>query len=355
MALIWLDGFEAYGTGETSTTLENLLKERYTNANMDAGSQKGIIEAGTGPGKTLSFGDGSINDFLTAGLFPVPDDEIYVSFKFFFNIPVGSSSGFLRFFNPAALEILELGIDDTKTFFVHSKGSTDQDKFYPMDWYENEWNLIEMYAKTASAPNGAYEVRINGVTVSSGTGLNTNQTGGTTIDRVVFQNQGSGSGRKFKIKDIVINDGTGTVNNTWIGDKHVFTLFPNGDTADEDWALSAGTDSFALVNEASNDGGTSYIESSTATEKTILDYGATGSEANIIGVSIHTVAALDAAGSETFDDIVAEGATETDSAAHTVASTSYAMFDTVYETNPDTGVAWTAAELDAIQGGVKFN
>ena len=161
MSLIWLDSFGAYGTGETSTTLENLLKERYVNANTDAGTQKGIIEAGTGPGKTLSFGDGSTSDFLTAGLFGTPNAEVYVSFKMYFDTPVGSATGFLRFFNPSALEVLELGIDDTRTFFVHSKGATDEDKFYPLDWYENEWNLIEMYAKSASSPNGAYEIRIN--------------------------------------------------------------------------------------------------------------------------------------------------------------------------------------------------
>jgi len=194
---------------------------------------------------------------------------------------------------------------------------TDIERFNSDEWNFDQWLHVEMKVIIDNTV-GEVTVRFNGVEVSSTTGIDTQNGALGSSTKVVFINP-TGNINSWEITDIVIMDDSGSVNNTWLGDqKFVYTLLPDGDTADEDWTLSAGTDSFDLLNDINNDPAT-YVESSTAAEKTLLSYGATGSEANIAAVSLHTTAKLDAHGAtETFKTKIFEGATTTDGSTHTV-------------------------------------
>ena len=117
-----------------------------------------------------------------------------------------------------------------------------------------------------------------------------------------------------------------------------------------------GLDSFALIDEINHDDNTSYIESSTTAQKTRCTYANTGAETGIIGVSINTTAALDTGTTaETYRSLIHEGTTETAGATITIdASATWKQSTDLYETNPDTGLPWTAAEIDGISGGVEY-
>lgn len=54
-----------------------------------------------------------------------------------------------------------------------------------------------------------------------------------------------------RIDDIVVWDGTGSVNNDWIGDTFVLVAAPNADGAVNQWSASTGTDRWAMIDEAS--------------------------------------------------------------------------------------------------------
>jgi hypothetical protein len=99
---------------------------------------------------------------------------------------------------------------------------------------------------------GSYEIRINGQTLVSQTNIDTKLTSDANVDRIrfgTFNSTGSGSDEGNRITDLYVCDDSGSVNNTFLGPVRVLSLHPDADGDDEDWTLSSGTDSYALVNE----------------------------------------------------------------------------------------------------------
>jgi len=227
----------------------------------------------------------------------------------------------------------------------------DTDYISPADFYSNEWNHVEVYLKTDNTL-GEYEVRINGVNVSSGSNMDT-QNGTAGVDDIRITN-GTG-GPAWEIRDFVVKDGTGSANNTWTGiGKHVYSMFPNADTATEDWTQSTGTDSYALIDDVNPDSST-YIESSTVNDTTLLDLTASGGESDIDAVGVSSTAFLDTGSTtENYRNIIRSGSTTANGATQDIDSTTVLQFHDFFDTDPDTGVAWTSGGLDSLQSGVEY-
>jgi hypothetical protein len=358
MAIEWIEGFQWVADATSGATLETLMNERYQTSNMDAGGTDSVIDSSVpGPGNALSMGDAaSQNDFLVIKT-PTNPNEIYLSAKFKLDSesPQGGGSGLIQFrSNASDLEIIGVNLGTNQEWIVSRLGTFSVLKKQARDFRINEWCTVEVYVKVGQT-DGAWELRINGTTLGSEANVDTLPiTAAAHVDDIVIRSNSSNVGPFWR--DIIIYNGDGGVNDTWVGeDKHVYAIFPSADTATEDWTRSAGVDSFALIDEVNHDGNTTYIESSTATNVTLVELQNSGSESGITGISVHTTAALDIAGSETFDDVIFEGATTTNSTAHTVTATTYSQFETVYDTNPDTTAAWAASEIDALQTGVEKN
>ena len=71
-------------------------------------------------------------------------------------------------------------------------------------------------------------------------------------------------------------DETGAANNDFLGPLLFEDLVPTGDTADEDWTPSSGSDSFAMLDDAIPGGpnDTDFLHSNNPGDVTLLDYGA---------------------------------------------------------------------------------
>jgi len=352
-----MDSFQWVDSGETSTTLESLIAERYVSANLDAGATKGSIQTPVGgsPRQALTFGS-STSDNLTLDI--PASNEVYVSFRSkFVNDASSSSADIIRFVDTnLSTQHAAWTMDDFGTFRMLLRGSSELGRFHPVDWHYGEWNHIEFYLKVDNT-TGAYDFRVNGTSVDSDSGIDTQAAGGgADIGRIVLVNPTSASGNGHSITDLIVVNGSGSRNNTFTGEnKFVYQLLPTGDTADEDWTQSTGVDSYALIDEISRVT-TDYVESSTAAEKTLCSYGSTGSEAGIMAVTLIANAALDTgATTENFKQVVKEGATEGDGATQDVtASATQEGFSDIFETNPDTTAAWTSAELDGVSAGVEY-
>ena len=87
----------------------------------------------------------------------------------------------------------------------------------------SNWHRMEVYFK-ADATTGAYEVKMDGVSILSDTGLNTGTSG---INSIKFY-QEDDDAATVKYDDIAINDTTGSVNNSWCGAGTIVALKPNG-------------------------------------------------------------------------------------------------------------------------------
>lgn len=191
---------------------------------------------------------------------------------------------------------------------------------------------------------GAIEVRKNGVVVLSGTGLDTKNGGtGSVIDSVRFL---TAAGLIFRYDDIYICDTAGSVSNDFLGDCKTTVLLPANDTALEEWDLSTGTNSAALIDEATPNGDTDYIQSDVAGEKTqvtLADLSDTDHE--VYGVTLTSWARKDDAGEALFRHGIHSDTTDGNGADHAL-STSYVAYQDLFELDPDGDVPWTPVSVN---------
>jgi hypothetical protein len=359
MAIVWADGFEWVAAGTTpssSPTLETIFDEKYP-GNTDLDNSDADILSAPGPGHTVKFGDDAgeriqinLNDTIGRG------ERFWISFRLKVNRS-GSSTPILTMLSTTGNSQADVSIDNLGVWTVDRLGSINVARFNPLNFVWGEWVHFEMQFVNGNAsdtPNdGEIVIRINGTEYVNLTGIDTYNFG-TGINRIRINNVGVSNDDGYELRDLIINDDTGTIANTWIGQqKHVFGLLPNANGSNTDWTRSTGTDDFALIDEVNRDM-TDYIESSTSTDTTTCGLDATGSETGILALTVQTTHLLDAAGSEDIQHVVRHSSSESNSSSITVDSTSEATRMSVFETNPSTGSAWTAAEIDAAEAGVEY-
>lgn len=114
------------------------------------------------------------------------------------------------------------------------------------------WWHIEFFMNTATQ---AYEVRVEGVTVLSGTDVGGHaDLMGIFVLPQYWESTSAGGATKY-VKDLVIWDGSGTVNNTFLGPVAVFTLLVDSDVS-SGWVPSTGTSDFDLLDKTTPADGT---------------------------------------------------------------------------------------------------
>jgi hypothetical protein len=112
------------------------------------------------------------------------------------------------------------------------------------------WYRLELYVKTAAGATDACELRLDGVSVASGSGLSLSE---NQIIRLFmgWVNDAGANGRTFWIDDVAVNDDQGATNNTWPGEGSIVYLDPTADSAlTGSWTAGAGatTSLFDAVN-----------------------------------------------------------------------------------------------------------
>lgn len=146
------------------------------------------------------------------------------------------------------------------------------------------WNHIELKVVLDDSV-GAILVYVNGVKRIDVSGINTLNSNATIYgSQVGFGAPGGGGSWNAKLywDDIfVYNQDTGGLHDI-LGQYGVYTLMPNGDASPQDWALSAGSSAFALIDEIPPDD-TTFIFATTATKES--DFTVQPLPANIVSVA----------------------------------------------------------------------
>lgn len=214
------------------------------------------------------------------------------------------------------------------------------------------WNLIQCFAR-AHASSGEIEIRVNGATVLSISGVATVNTANVEYSQVVTGTVNA-SGRPFASAATAVDmadfhswDDAGSYNNDFPGDNKAFLSMPNGDSGPSDWTRSSGADNYALIDEIPPDDATSYLSTDTPTDQVQVE------TANL-PIDAQSVAAVigffrgrktDAGDCKVKIGVVSNGSTEW--GAEHILTTGFRYFETVFETDPDTGLPWTSAAVDA--------
>ena len=209
-------------------------------------------------------------------------------------------------------------------------------------WYYIEFGVIIDNA-------GSWTVKVNGDNWLNGSD-DTQATANAYANQ--FRLFGNVGGNPINIDDLYVRAGSGALD-FW-GDCKVIALLPNANGTNSGWTRSAGADDYALLDEVTPNDDTDYISSATATQKTTVNLAASGLTGTVKGIQTLLSAKKNDAGGRTINNVLRTYATDYDDATQHYLGNSYLYHMTIRETNPNTALAWTTAEIDALEAGVKL-
>ena len=197
--------------------------------------------------------------------------------------------------------------------------------------------------------DGTCEVRINGVTVlnSVATGVTNDYAQVVLGGCLGFPKTGAGT-LTMLLDDAFARDGSGALNNSWIGDQKVYTRMPDEDGPEQEWTPSTGATAWEILDNVPPLDA-QYINATAAGERTSVGFASFPAE--IISISgVYTASRVwksDAGNAKVTVDMIS-GASETAHPDHPI-STAPRWYGDMFETNPATSLPWLVTDINAAQ------
>ena len=335
MALLWVDGFDHYGT------VARLLDGPY--AETTAVSSISTSNVRTGANSLLCFSNATLRRVLGGA-----KTFVGIGGAFYFTgLPIANQAQRIFDFRDATnFQQIVIWAQSTGTVSAY-RGATHLGTSAAPVITANTYQHIEcqiLFSQTV----GTIEVRVNGVTVLSLSGQDTCASALVEASQVAFAG-GTGSGSNCYLDDIYAYDNTGSYNNTWIGDRRVLTLFPNANTATADWTAVGAATGYECIDEANPNDDTDYINA-TASGK-ISQFGLQNTPAGVSAISgvvmVERSRKTEAGIGNTKMSIVS-GASTTAGADKPLTEV-YTYRQDVFETDPATAAPFTPSGVDSLQ------
>ncbi len=338
MALLWVDGFENYGTSNGSTpSPSGVLARQYTVGNEN---YIDIEEGRLGNGHSIELGYS--NSYIKTPVLTT-NDTLIVGFAF--QPRSNYSFDVIRLYDDAT-EGMGLTYNGGRLSVIRGGTLLEIADFY---FSVNSWYWIEFKVKCNDS-TGIYELRVGETVVASDTGVDT-KAGSNDYHNIVKLIGGS-SIRISRFDDFYVCDGAGAVNNDFLGNVSVTTLFPDGIGNSSDFTPSAGNN-YENVDEQLIDDDTTYNESSTASHKDTYTYDNVSALVNIKGLQIDTLCRETDVTSYSLKTPIRSNGTDYDDSAQAIGTTDYVFKRRIAELDPDTSAAWLAAAINAAEFGIK--
>lgn len=225
-------------------------------------------------------------------------------------------------------------------------------------FHDAEWNYIEVKSKIADA-GGLVEVRVNTVTVISFVGRTTNTTTSTTTPLAVLGMTPGYDSLYFSCNNMLprwddryILDDTGAHNTTYLGNVRVNCQLTVGAGDLTEMDVFGAASNWDAVNEAVLTD-VEYVYTSVTGERDLYAMNPNVTAQNILGVQVVGAHRQDDATQLKSNTLIKTGGTIYAGVDNFLAQ-NYHYYRDIYDINPQTGVGWTAANLNAIQAGQKM-
>jgi len=196
---------------------------------------------------------------------------------------------------------------------------------------------------------GIVEMKFNEATVVSITNADTN-VGDANINSVEIRGIDFGT---VTYDDIVIHNSAGDAPTGFLGDISIDTIYPNAAGDVSDWTPLASTNVSNVDETGSNDGDTTYVESSTVNNKDLYNMDAMGSTDTIYGVAVNLATRATLVGSHDVDVLVKTASGEIAKSGSIAPDAAYKNVQGVFGLRPGGG-AWTKTDVDAMQAGMEL-
>lgn len=224
----------------------------------------------------------------------------------------------------------------------------------------NTWVYLE-FRVLIDPSVGTVDIRQDGVSILSLTGLNTRSTANSFVNgfRIGYNHNGS-AGQNQDWDDLYCLDTTGSVNNNFLGEVRIATIYPTGSSADglphTQWTPNTGNN-FAAVNQTTPDGDTTYVSDATVGHIDTYAFGDLPVAAStIFGIQYNVVARKDDVGIRQIAPVYrrpSAGGADFVGATGVNLTSVYTDQTSIVELNPDTASAWTPAAVNAAEFGIE--
>ena len=205
------------------------------------------------------------------------------------------------------------------------------------------WTHIQIKVVAGTGAAGSVIVQVNSVQVLSVTG--------TTLTGTNTSYAGVSLYGIIPIDDLYINNGLGTVHNSFEGDIKIVCYYPDAAGTYSQWTPLTGPN-YAQVNEALVDNDTSYVYTATTGAMDTYKFGpfTLPSGGAITDVQAVAIARKDDAGAHQVAQVIRSGGANVVGTPEPVMN-SYTCFRTIYPVDPATAAPWTLAGLNAAEFG----
>lgn len=262
-----------------------------------------------------------------------------------FGIFKGDATTFLRLFDGGTEQLTLLRKSDGAIEVRRGKASgtiigTSAAGVFPV----NAWTYIEVKA-TINDTTGAVEVHVNGTSVLTLSSVDTKNTANAFITRYALSTG--------LYDDHYFLDTTGSApTNDMLGDVKVEVIYPNAAGDSTDFTPSAGSNFQNVDDVTTNDGDSTYNESSTTGQIDLFNLQPLVATSGVVfAVQSHMVA-------RKTDGVVREvrqklksGSTVVDGATVGLGTSYQQYHGVIEELDPDTAAAWTISGVNALQAG----
>lgn len=334
MALRFIDGFDHYA-------IPSQLAMKYTAYN-DSGGSSGITTMTGRRGGSTAFLFRSSVDWLSLTL----DNQSTWIVGMALYLYGSESSDFVRFYDPDGntqcyVAITAAGIINLYRGTTLLASSTNA-------LAVGSWNFIEVKLTIADS-GGIFEVRVNESVWVTFTGDTKQSSSQTTANRILFSSRSTDCG----FDDLYICDGTGSVNNTYLGDVRIDTVRPTGAGNYTEFGHQGSTNNWDNVDDTTIDSDSSYNYSNTVGQRDTYDCSnlpvISGS---IFGVQVNMVARKDDAGGRTLRSLTRVASTDYEGTSQNIG-TDYRNYRQIIEQNPNTSATWTESDINGAEFGYK--
>lgn len=214
-------------------------------------------------------------------------------------------------------------------------------------WYHMEFKVV-LHGTT-----GIFECRLNGdvIVTFSGNTLSTANAFAAQIhigSHIATSN--SSAFYALDYDDLYMADGGGAQN--YLGDCRVQALSPTGAGATTGFTPSAGSNWDAVNDAANPNDDTDYVAASAVSTDTYAMADLSGSIGQVFAVNRVFRSRNDDAGISSIAPVLRVGSTDYLGTARNQGST-YLQYDEIAVVNPANGLAWTAADVAAMEYGIK--
>ncbi len=340
MALLWVDGFDNYGTTTGSAPSPTGIIGRNYQLIQGTEASTAIRTGRTGLyALDLGVWNANIRKSTTT-----TNSTFIVGMAFKIATSFDNAQPFLLLNDEGTLG-LGLYINSSGTIYLRAGSTTVETSTYTLT--AGQWAYLEIKVVCSSATNYTYEVRIGQTTIMSGS--DTHKGGSHSyLNGITLYGYSWHYG--MTIDDLYICDGSGSNNNDFLGNIVVQLVYPNGDASPNEFTTSSGSTHYTLVSESVSDT-TSYLEDSVSGHVELFNFEDVISIGAIKGVMIFVESGETDTTPYNYKVRCVSNSTTLDGATQLCGTSTYTTRYEIYETDPATSALWTDSGFNAAKFG----